>query len=365
MSGSGRFCPRCGNPVDDDGFSAPDTRGNADAQLCRECYLEAIDLVTVPDRTTVHICTSCGAVRSNDEWETMEAADYTEVAIDAVADELRVHRDATDVQWAVEPMQRGPNELDLTITVTATVEGAPVEAARDVSVRIARETCPSCGRKAGDYYAGTVQIRGTERIPTDDEESRAVEIAHTVANESDDRDSFVTKVEERPEGVDIRVSSNKLAEQISNRVINELGGSVDTSPTLVTEDEEGEGVYRVAYAIRLPEFQPGDIIRTDTDTVLVLGDVRGRRLATGEEVSIDDDRKAAATRIGSAEDVIETTLVTVEDENAIQVLDPETAAAVTISRPPDLDVDRQTVPTFKTETGLYAIPDAVLKEVSA
>lgn len=363
MSGSGRFCPRCGDSIDEEGFPTPDARGDAAAVICRECYLHAIDLVTVPDRVRFRMCTSCGDIHQSGAWDDLGVSDYTEAAIDAVAAELRVHRDARNVNWTVEPIQRGPNELDIKIEVTASVEGAPIVAERTVSVRISRETCPSCGRKAGDYYAGTVQVRGTSRVPTAEEQNRAIALAHEIVDASDDRDAFVSEVNERPEGVDIRVSSNKVAQQISNRVIAEFGGTYETAETLVTEDEDGEGVYRVAFAIRLPRFRPGDIIESDSDIILVLGDVRGRDLTTGEEVTVDEDRKADATRLATDEDVIETTLVAVEDANAIQVLDPETAASVTISRPADLPVDRQTIPTVKVHETLYAIPEDVLEEV--
>lgn len=362
MSGSGRFCPRCGESIPSGaGYTPPDRKGDASAEICQSCYLEAVELVDVPDRVTVHLCASCGAVRYGNEWEDVEADDYTNIVIAAVADRLQVHRHAEDVSWTVEPQHRGPNEIDLAISVSAFVEGTPIEADRIVSVRIARETCPPCGRQSGDYYAGTVQVRAHERMPTSDETDRAVELAHEITQAVDDRDAFISEVIERPEGVDVRVSTNSLAAQIGNRVTAELGGSVDSSETLVTEDEEGEGVYRVAFAVRLPRFKPGDIIRSDDEPILILGDVRGRRLSDGEAVTIDPERDAE--RIGTISDVSETTLVSVEDENAIQVLDPETAAAVIIPRPADLSVDTNALHVFKREGGLHAIPASVVEKL--
>lgn len=363
MSGSGQFCPRCGEDVPPGaGHQPPDLRGSTSAELCRECYIEAIDLVSVPENVTIHLCPSCGAIRQEGAWEDVGATDYTDVAIDAVADTLRVHRDAAEVSWTVEPQQRGPNELVIHLRVSAQVAGATVEASREVLVRIARDTCPPCGRKAGDYYAGTVQVRADSRIPASDETARAIDIANHIIDETDDRDAFLSEIIERPEGVDIRVSTNKLGSRIAQRITAELGGTVESSETLVTEDGDGEGVYRVAFAVRLPRFRPGDIVQQgDHPPVLVEGDVRGRELATGKEITIDANFDA--DRVGSADDIVETTLVTVEDAHAIQVIDPDSAAAVTIPRPHDFAEDGDTVHVVRASGQLHALPVAVVKEV--
>lgn len=365
MSGSGRFCPRCGEAISPgEGIAPPDRKGNASAELCRTCYLESIDIVSVPERIDLHICATCGAIREGSTWSDIGEQDYTDVVIEAVGDALGVHRDAEDVHWSVRPIQRGPNELDVDLTVTAVVDDTPIEVDRTVSVRIHRETCTTCGRKAGDYYAGTVQVRGTDRLPTEEETDQAVDIARAVIDETDDRDAFISEITERPEGVDIRVSTNKLGARIADRIIAELGGSVDSSETLVTEDQDGEGVYRVAFAVRLPRFRPGDILDlADDGLVLVQGDVRGRALSSGEDVTIDVDDDETE-RIGTIEDVVETTLVAVEDRNAIQILDPETSAAVTIPRPPDLETSRDVVFVFTTPQRIRAIPEDVVEEAS-
>lgn len=370
MSGSGHFCPRCGEPIDPDGgIAPPDARGSSQASLCADCYLDAVELVSVPEEVIVNVCSSCGAVRRGETWEDVGAKDYTDIAIDAVTERLQVHRDARDIQWTVEPEHRGPNEIDMLCTVQAKVQGVPVRTEETVSVRISRGTCSRCGRMAGDYYAGTIQVRAAGREPTETETERAVEIAHDIVGETDDRNAFVSEVIDRPEGVDIRVSTNQMGAAIASQVTTELGGSYESSETLVTEDEEGEGVYRVAFAVRLPRFTPGEIIEPDDGAgpVLVVhqaGDVRGRRLASGEEVRLPAEEVEDARRLGTTEDATETTIVTVEDDRAVQVLDPETAAAVTIPRPHDLPSEADTVHVFKSRSGLHAIPEAAFEEVS-
>ena len=369
------FCPRCGNPVEETGRAArPDTATSERTELCDECYFEAFELVEVPDRIDVAVCATCGAVHRGNRWVDVGATDYTDVAIEEVAASLQIHREATDVSWAVDPEQVDQNTIRMHANVTAVVRDRVVEERVVVPVKISRGTCTRCGRIAGDYYAGTVQVRATDRTPTTTETDRAIEIANRVVaemEETGDRNAFITEVSEIDEGVDLRVSTNKIGGKIARRIVDEFGGSFDTAETLVTEDEDGNEVYRVAFAVRLPRFTPGDVVDPEDDEGPVLvssvsGNLKGRRLTTGEryEAPFDDADAAEARRLGTVTDARETTLVAVEDERAVQVLDPDTFQTETIARPDYLDPDAETVYVLKSRDGLYVLPaDAVERDV--
>ena len=368
MSGSRTFCPRCGDAIPEGAGMAPaDARGSRQATICRSCFVAGLELVELPEIVTVRVCAQCGAVHRGRRWVDVGAADYTEVAIDALADAIGIHRLATDVEWGVEPVHRGPNEIDMHVTVDATVRGEPITETHVVEVRISRETCTRCGRIAGDYYAGTVQVRAAGRTPTEEETDRAVEIAHDVVaefEETGDRTAFVSEVTERPEGVDIRVSTNKIGAKVASRLTDVYGGSFESAETLVTEDEEGEGVYRVAFAVRLPQYRRGELIDPgDGEGPIVVrsGDdgVRGYRLPTGEAVALDAEAVADADRLGTVDELAETTVVAVEDQHAVQVLDPETYEAVTVRRPADWSPG-ETVPVVKHAGTVYVVPPAVI-----
>ena len=365
MSGKRDFCPRCGGPIPSgEGLPAESRRSAAEAELCRACYFEEFELVALPRELTLHVCAGCGAVRRDGDWTDVEEEDYTEMVLAELADAIQIHRDAAGVEWGVEPRQLGPNELELDVRIDAAVHGHHVGESHTVPARIAVETCQRCGRIAGNYYAGTVQIRADVRTPSAREIDRATEIAHEVVDRQRDtgnRTAFVTEVTERPEGVDIRVSTNRLGEQIAHRVIDEFGGRVRASETLVTEDADGERVYRVAFAVRLPRFRPGDIVESAGERGAVLIErvgetVHGRHLASGEEVVLDDAEIEQATRLATIDEANETTVVAVEDEHAIQVLDPDSHAAVTIPRPADFPESLDTVDVVRSADGLVVVP---------
>jgi nonsense-mediated mRNA decay protein 3 len=376
MARSGAFCPRCGAAVDADERpgSAAATPGAAapGPGLCADCYFQSFEFVDAPDRVEVSVCARCGAVRRESRWEDVGAADYTDVAVQAVTEALGVHVDASDVSWEVAPEQVDETTIRMHCHFSGEVDGHPVGEEVTVPVKIGRGTCTRCGRIAGGSYASVVQVRAPDRTPTTAETDRAAEIAHEVVAEmaaTGDREAFVTEVTEVADGLDLKVSTTKIGMKVARRIVDELGGSAADSETLVTEDADGNEVYRVTYAVSLPAYRPGEVIDPEDGEGPVLvrsvrGNLKGVRLASGDryEAPFQDGEPPRATRLGSREGAAATTLVAVEDDNAVQVLDPETSEAITVPRPDYLDPDADEVPVLKSRAGVYVLPDEAVPE---
>ncbi len=366
MTESREFCPRCGDPVPPREEPLPGMPREQDAVLCNACYFEDFELVDAPDRIEVQVCSQCGAVRRGNRWTDVGARDYTDVAIDEVSEALGVHVKARDVTWGVEPEQVDENTIRMHCQFSGVVRGTYVEEEAVVPVMISRGTCDRCGRIAGGYYASVVQVRAVERTPTDEEARRAVEIAESFVADreaSGDRNAFITEVTETPDGPDVKLSTNQLGKAIAARITRELGGHVNDHPTLVTEDEDGNEVYRVTFAVRLPKFTPGDVIDPEDGDGPVLvrsvtGNLKGVRLTSGDqyEASFEEGETPDARRLGTADDAEETTVVAVEDAHAVQVLDPETYETKTVARPSYFDPEADTVPALKSRAGLHLLP---------
>ncbi|MFB6218287.1 MAG: 60S ribosomal export protein NMD3 [Halobacteriaceae archaeon] len=356
-AGSGAFCPNCGDPV-------PAERERA---LCDGCYFDRFDLVDAPDRLEVRVCGRCGAVHRGNRWVDVGARDYADVAVDAATEALSVHVDADEIEWVVEPEQVDATTVRLHCRFSGVVRDTPVEESVTLPARFAVETCTRCGRIAGDAYAAVVQVRAADRDPATEETERARAIADEVVAEMEatgDRDAFVTDATAVPEGLDLKLSTTAIGEQVARRLTREFGGSYDTSETLVTEDEDGDEVYRVTYAVRLPPYRPGAVIDPEDGDGPVLvkstrGNLKGVRVTTGEpyEAGYEDGDAPDARRLGSRDDAVETTVVAVEDDRAVQVLDPETYEATTVARPAYMDADAETVPVLRSRAGLHVLPD--------
>jgi nonsense-mediated mRNA decay protein 3 len=362
------FCPRCGDAVErPPEAELPGGSADPDDVLCDACYFESFELVDAPERIEVRVCSRCGALHRGNRWVDVDARDYTDIAVEETAEQLGVHVDAREVEWGVEPEQVDENTIRMHCLFTGVIRETPVEEEVTVPVYVARQTCDRCGRIAGDYYAAIVQVRGTDRTPTTEENDRAVEIAESYIADREatgDRNAFITETSRTDDGVDMKISTNQMGQGIAKRIVAELGGAVSEAPTLVTEDEDGNEVYRVTFTVRLPPYTPGDVIDLgDGDgPVLVTsahGNLKGLRLASGEryeadfEAGIDPD----ARRLGTRADAETTTLVAVEDDHAVQVLDPETFESKTVPRPAYLDSDAESVPVLKHREGLHVLPE--------
>ncbi|UPM41757.1 60S ribosomal export protein NMD3 [Halocatena salina] len=362
--GSGEFCPRCGDPVEPRSEPRPGNPSGHRARLCDDCYFEEFDLVDAPEELVVEICSGCGAVKRGEQWVDVGADDYTDVAIEETTETLGIHVEADDVEWMVEPEQIDRNTIEMHCYFTGVVRDTVIEAEHDVRVRFNRTTCTRCSRIAGEYYASTVQVRAMDRTPTETERTRAAEIANERVDEREgDRNAFITEISESNEGINVRLSTTQLGRTVATHIQRELGGTVTDSQTLITEDEDGNEVYRVTYAVRLPPFPAGTVIEpAGEDPVLVHsahGNLKGRRLTTGKQYEADAEDGIApdARRLGDTTDAQETTLVAVEDDHAVQVLDPDTYEAKTIPRPSYLDPDTDTVPVIKHREGLHVLPE--------
>ena len=366
MSESREFCPRCGDPVPERRDPLPGEPRGRDALLCDDCYFEDFELVDAPDRIEVLVCSGCGAVRRGESWRDVGARDYTDIAVDEVAEALGVHVDAADVEWGVEPEQVDENTVRMHCRFSGVVRGTLRSAEVTVPVKISRGTCDRCGRIAGGYYAGIVQVRADERDLTPAERAEALEIAERYVAEQEangDREAFVTEVKETDDGPDVKLSSNRLAQNVATRITESLGGSFESYPTLVTEDSDGNEVYRVTFAVRLPKYAEGEVIDPqDGDGPVLVTRVSGRlqgvRLASGDEYTsaFADAEAPDATRLGTRDDATETTVVTVEDENAIQVLDPVTYEAKTVPNPAFIGDDADEVLAFEHEGEVHLVP---------
>jgi nonsense-mediated mRNA decay protein 3 len=378
MSRSGEFCPECGDPIErgaaDD--ADPDPRPHPspvepqdpDRVRCTACYFDSFDLVDAPGRLEISVCAQCGAVHRGNRWVDVGAQDYADVAVEAVSEALGVHVDADEVSWQVAPEQVDPTTIRMHCTFTGVVRGTAVSEEVTVPVKISRETCERCGRIAGGSFASVVQVRAAGREPSDEELARAETVAVELVADAEakgDREAFVTEVGEVEGGLDVKLSTTRLGERVARRVVDEFGGDYSGSERLITQDEDGEEVYRLTYAVRLPRYRPGEVIDPEDGEGPVLvrsvrGNLKGTRLATGDryEASFEAGDAPDARRLGWREDTEATTLVAVEDENAVQVLDPETYAAETVPRPDYLDPDADEVPVLKTRAGLHVLPRA-------
>ena len=347
MESVSALCPECGAPTDE-------------GELCDECYADEVEPLDISEEVEVRVCAKCGSYVRDGGWTSHdEPMPDEELAVNAVKDALGVHVEAREPRIAVDVERRDTNTIEVSVEAVAYVRGYRVEDERAVRVFLKHETCPTCAKRSGGYYESVVQIRAEGRDPTEDEKERALEHAYSIAGRDyGDRDTFVTKTQEVRGGLDIYMSTSDAGLQIARRMTEEYGGGYDDSATLVGE-KDGEELYRVTYAVSLPEFVPGDVVDVEGTPLLVThneGVLKGIDLHTGDRRSFSD---ASPERLGRVDDVKPTTVVSLSDDGEeIQLLDPETYETVTVPRPSFLVAPQgEDVDVLSTSEGVYPVPE--------
>ena len=369
MSEFGLFCPNCGTAVERG--QGRTTQGGPDGwervrenMLCDQCYFDRFELVEVKEKGSIQICSVCEAICRKSKWIDKKEGLEEKVILELIEEGLKIHDDVKEMSWGFTLENIDTKVMNIKCEFEGNIKGKKIIENRMVEVQIVREICDVCRKKSGGYYAGEIQIRASTRKPTGVEKNRSIEIANDVVNRRTllgDRNDFISKIVEKKEGIDIRISTSKLGQKISKSIVEELGGSISTSETLVTEDRDGNRVYRISYLVRLPAIIIGDVIdiRDGNGPILIRSSgsvLKGIRLASGESYkgSVEDGKFNKLKHISK---VGKTSIVSIDDTYSMQILDPESYRPITIARPMFVDSDWKEVKVVKTEEGVYVLPN--------
>jgi len=259
------ICPRCGRPSEDGG-------------VCPECRAADVRLLSCNPYVTAVYCPVCGSQKRGNTWSDLEVPRedlITELAVSAVT----IHQDARDARVTIQSEDPTSNRTTCTVEVEATLYGVPVKETCRTEIRWQKESCDRCSRISGGYYAGIVQVRATDRKINAYERRVATNIAEQTEEslqQSGDRLSFISDLDDSRDGLDITVGTQHLGQEIAKQVTGALGGRFTTHPKLVGE-KDGKGLYRITYSVRLPYHQKGDVV-VSRGRYYEVREIEGRRL---------------------------------------------------------------------------------------
>ena len=340
-------CPKCGRECDKFFDS-----------VCKDCFFETFKLFELPLVLHVRVCSGCGAYFHKSKWE--DIGNLEEAVLKAVENALFIHSEAGDVEIYLEPKEVTPFIYVVRAEVDAVVRGETIHAVAETEVRIQRTACDICSRESGGYFEAIIQIRAARRFPTEEERKRCSAIAREAMEsmrKKGDRLAFISCVLEQKEGVDLYMGSMNASRQVCRLIISELGGNFSESPTLVGM-KDGKNLYRITFAVRLPEFRAGDVIKFRGRVIQIRSSgkkVNGISLEDSLRFISTPEELKGAEKIANIEDAVLTVLVSIE-ENAILVLDPETYETVAIKKPMSFNAEAGSeIPVLKTAYGIFAL----------
>ncbi|MBN2478545.1 hypothetical protein JXB01_04620 [Candidatus Micrarchaeota archaeon] len=203
------ICPKCGKTSDEIRFIGP---------FCEECFEFKIKF---PKKLEYLICSKCGMVRMRGKW-----GKYDQKAVEEdIAGRFRGSFERADYYLDSE-----------TAIFYYNIDGKIYEVERKFSVNFVKVNCPECVRKSGGYYEAILQFRG---------EKKKREFFANQAYGWLKKKTFVSKVVERKEGIDLYVGRGKTVVEF----LKDMGWTYRSSRKLSGE-KEGKRFYRTTYVVR-------------------------------------------------------------------------------------------------------------------
>ncbi|HOW04870.1 60S ribosomal export protein NMD3 [Methanospirillum hungatei] len=242
------ICPKCGGP-------------SPTGDICGKCRASDIEWFTCDGRVRLVRCPNCNSMRDNNGWNDCERS-REDLEYEAAISAIHLFQDIQKPEISIKLEENSKNRTFAHISITGLLYNEPREGACTVEILWQFDSCDRCSRYHGNYWQGVVQLRADGRKATPEEQERAKRIAYQAEEElqlQGDRLSFVTRMEEGREGLDIIVGTQTLGEKISRDITRRMGGKFSLHPTLVGE-KEGKKLFRITYAVRLPRYTKGDII---------------------------------------------------------------------------------------------------------
>ncbi|CAD7769321.1 NMD3 family protein [Candidatus Methanoperedenaceae archaeon GB37] len=342
-------CPRCGRPVKE-----------LHHKLCEKCHIERLTLIEHPGVITITLCPKCRAYRRGKNWTKPDKEkDLNRIILNIIEENIKMHEDAEDPKVRLKLERRSNSTCIVKIHADATIYNNQITYSDKFTLHIHRETCNTCSRLAGGYYEAIIQLRGENQIPTDKEIKEYTEKINRLIekiHERGDRTAFITKTIKRKEGPDFYIGSDKAARQIAQRITTEDGATLTKSPKLIGK-RDGREIYRVTYALRLPNLKKGDILREQHNTLQITRtgkNITTINLQNGTKRTINRREMKNIRKIAESKDA-ETAIVVNIDKNSIQILDPENYRTHTIKKPPFISNNKKEVKILRIENKILII----------
>ncbi len=273
------MCIRCGRD-----------RELVDGKLCIDCYRELYGFGVAPVALKVVQCPRCGSYKFQGRW--YPAPDETQEAIIAAIFQASFQPRQEIEYYRVEDVSTShlqDNGLYAKIRLVAKPKLLDKEYSMDylIPLRVDYQLCPSCFRKAAKVPQAIIQIRSWKGRLSRDEKEVVEDLLASVGKELAES---IIEVEERREGIDLKLTDQHVARSIAAKLRATLGARVIESHTVVGRRSDGKPRTRLTLSVRIPFFQPGTIADLNGDLVVVEsisnGRVQFRRLGSRKRRSL-------------------------------------------------------------------------------
>ncbi len=316
------FCPECGS-----------TDKEMVGDICIDCFLKDFQMIEVPKRIEVQICSHCNSKLEEGKWSE-EFIPEEEIIFRALERNIQVSDEVSNEHVSLEIEQIKGTLANCIVEVTGEVHGVEIEETHEPEVKILKTVCPTCSKMQSGYYEVVVQFRADNREIKAEEYAKADEVVERtlIKQAKSDKLAYCPQIAKLKEGYDYYIGSFKSGHKVADALKEEFGGIIKESPRLISEDKStGKGLYRVWISVRIPEFEIDDFIKFE-DKIIRVNSI-SKNSIVGSDISTNKKHNIPMKNMEDIElvkkaDEIETTTIISKSPSIIQILDPSDYSAV-------------------------------------
>jgi len=334
------LCPVCGKEVE-----------KLYEGMCKECFLRENELFSIPNVIDVTVCKECGSYMLGKSW-IHKSKNIEEIIGEHIIKNLKVDSNVNAFWVNIKLFEEDEKNYNAEISVGGNIYDFSFEQSKYVKIRIHKSLCDICSRKYSGYYEAIIQLRGPENSIIDALKEIRSEFENNIKE-------FVLKEEKVKGGIDVYVSSYKLARKIIRRLHEEYGGEIKETTSLHTR-KEGKDVYRFTYLYRVPEFYRGSILVDASGRVFAVKKVFRKSLDLIDLV-YGNERKEYIEDVKRNYKVIhakpyEAQILYFVSENEVSILDPHTFEEHVVKLLEPIDKGESKLKIVKIENNVYHYP---------
>lgn len=334
------LCPICGREVE-----------KLYEGVCKECFINENELFSIPQVIDIVLCRDCGSYMIGKSW-IHNNKNLTQIIEEHVLRNLKVDSNVNSFWINIKLFEEDEKNYNAEVIVGGEIYDFSFEQSKYVRIRIHKALCDVCSRRYSGYYEAIIQLRGPD--------SPVIEALEEIRREFENNiKEFILKEERVKGGINVYVSSYKLARKIVRKLHDEYGGEIKETATLHTR-KEGKDVYRFTYLYRVPEYYRGSVLMDSSGRVFVVKKIFGKSIDLIDLV-YGKERKEYVEEIKKKYKIIhakpyEAQILYFISENEVSILDPQTYAEHIVRLLSPIDRAQTKLKVVKIENNVYHYP---------
>lgn len=232
-----KFCPKCGKSV---------KRGI----FCKECNPVVINFKPI----NIKLCPS-GKYFFRGKWTPyLDLFELTEKLLSKNLKEKFI---------LIEGLEKYPDILGKTgLKKDFDVLVSVNEAEFVVPITVEITSSPALAKVGSTYFEGILQVRNLN--------NESKKIVKQILKEFEE--AYVNKVVEKKSSVDFYFVKKKFLTRVAEKIVNELGGFMDSNAQLFSRDNlTSKDMFRLNVVVHLPPFKKNDVVKKDGCLLLITG----------------------------------------------------------------------------------------------